>query len=186
MAAMGDGRRFVVFARFLREAFPEAKSVADVAGGRGLLSIELRQLGFAPTIIDPRLATNLPHRVRKELRKEALRTGRVPRVPRLQARLEELDLSPFDLVAGLHPDQATEPLVRRATELGKPFAIVPCCVMPLDGIGRSYDVRVAYLAGLAPGSWQAELAMEGARTVIWWRGLPPRQLDSRFPNCEER
>ena len=169
---MGDRRRFAVFARYLREAFPEAVRVADVGGGRGLLSIELRELGLAPTIIDPRLTTNLPHRVRKALRKEALRTGRVPRLPRFHARVEEVDLSEFDVIAGLHPDQATEPIVRQSVQAEKPFAVVPCCVMPLDGLGRSYDEWVAYLAGLAPGSWRMELPMEGARTVICWRGLP--------------
>ncbi len=32
---MGDRRRFREFARFVDEAFPEAKAVADVAGGMG-------------------------------------------------------------------------------------------------------------------------------------------------------
>lgn len=186
---MGDRRRFVVFARFLREAFPEAARIADVGGGRGLLSIELGELGFTPTIVDPRLTTNLPHRVRKALRKEALRTGRVRRLRRLHARVEDVDLSEFDIIAGLHPDQATEPIVRRAVEARKPFAVVPCCVMPLDGIGRSYDEWVAYLAGLAVGSWTVDLLIEGARTVICWRGLPvlhsgPVQTSCRLPHSE--
>jgi hypothetical protein len=30
----------------------------------------------------------------------------------------------------MHPDQATEPIVDAAIELGKPFAVVPCCVFP--------------------------------------------------------
>jgi len=171
MAAVGDRLRFVVFARFLRETFPEATKVADVAGGRGLLSLELRQLGFTPTIIDPRLVTNLPHRVRRALRREALQTGRVPRVPRLHARLEEVDLSEFDLVVGLHLDQASEPLARRAVELGKPFALVPCCVMPLDGLGRSYADWVTYLAALAPGSRIAHLPMQGANMAVYRVGL---------------
>lgn len=34
------------------------------------------------------------------------------------------------ILVGMHPDQATEPIVACALALGKPFAIVPCCVFP--------------------------------------------------------
>ena len=30
----------------------------------------------------------------------------------------------------MHPDQATEAIVDCAIELGRPWAIVPCCVFP--------------------------------------------------------
>lgn len=36
------------------------------------------------------------------------------------------------LVAGFHPDQATEALMDLATVLNVPFAIVPCCVFPSE------------------------------------------------------
>ncbi|KAG0262705.1 hypothetical protein BG011_009835 [Mortierella polycephala] len=32
------------------------------------------------------------------------------------------------IMVGLHPDQATEPIVRAALKIGKPFAVIPCCV----------------------------------------------------------
>jgi|EP01047_Picozoa_sp_COSAG01_P046661 hypothetical protein len=33
------------------------------------------------------------------------------------------------IIVGMHPDQATEPIVAAALALGKPFAVVPCwCV----------------------------------------------------------
>ena len=32
------------------------------------------------------------------------------------------------IVVGMHPDQATEPIVRLALAAGKPFVVVPCCV----------------------------------------------------------
>ena len=34
------------------------------------------------------------------------------------------------LVLGLHPDQATEPIVDACLAAGKAFAVVPCCVFP--------------------------------------------------------
>lgn len=35
------------------------------------------------------------------------------------------------MLVGLHPDQATEPILRHANSMGKPFCILPCCVFPL-------------------------------------------------------
>ncbi|KAF1772834.1 Nucleic acid-binding, OB-fold [Phytophthora cactorum] len=62
---------------------------------------------------------------------------------------------------GMHPDEATEAIVDAALKLGKPFAIVPCCVMsrvfpdrqcqdgtPVDTTTRSYGIcrnQVLYL-----------------------------------------
>ena len=41
---------------------------------------------------------------------------------------DEADLSAHDLIIGLHPDQATEPIVDAALQTRMPFAVVPCCV----------------------------------------------------------
>lgn len=41
-----------------------------------------------------------------------------------------------DVVVGMHPDQATEPIVDFALAAGKPFAIVPCCVFPRENPRR--------------------------------------------------
>lgn len=169
MAAMGDRRRFQAFSDFIIRTYPNVKRIADVAGGHGLLSVELLLRGFEPVIIDPRRADTLPHRTRKRLRKEALRIGVVPKLERVFAMIEEVDLDQFDLIVGMHPDQATEPIVREATRRGKPFAVVPCCVMPLDGIGRTFAEWVEYLASLAPGSRVASLPIRGANIAVFRR-----------------
>ena len=46
-AGMGDKRRFREFAYFIHRTFPQATSVADVAGGRGELAFWLHELGHA-------------------------------------------------------------------------------------------------------------------------------------------
>ena len=33
-----------------------------------------------------------------------------------------------DIIIGMHPDQATEPIIDMALKYQKPFAVVPCCV----------------------------------------------------------
>ena len=33
-----------------------------------------------------------------------------------------------EIIIGMHPDQATEPIIDMALKFQKPFAVVPCCV----------------------------------------------------------
>jgi hypothetical protein len=165
---MGDPYRFEAFARFVRRTFPEATSVADVAGGHGELAFWLAELGLRPTIIDPRTAT-FPRWIHRTLRKRARRLGRGVGIERVIARVEDTDLRPFDLVVALHPDAATEPAVRAAVAQGVDFAVVPCCVFPLDGVPRSRAAWVTHLAALAPGARASVLPMGGANVVLWRR-----------------
>lgn len=164
---MGDGRRFRFFADFIEAAFPEARHIADVGGGRGLLAVELMLRGLVCTVIDPRRPTKLPRQVRKKIRKEMIRRGTAPPLEAVTNGVDETDLAPYDLIVGMHPDEATEPIVRSAVEWGKPFAVAPCCVMPLDGEGRTFEEWMDYLVSLAPGCKTATLPMEGRNVVIY-------------------
>ncbi|MFC1601159.1 methyltransferase [Candidatus Sumerlaeota bacterium] len=165
---MGDSHRHWELAKFVARTFPEATRVADVAGGHGVVAFFLRELGLASTTIDTR-DTGLPRRMRRQLRKRSVAQGRLIEVPRIVADIRELDLSEFDLVVALHPDEATEPTVRAAVEQHKAFAIVPCCVFSLDGVKRSREGWVDYLASLAPGATTDTLPIDGANKVVWRR-----------------
>ncbi|KAG0014474.1 hypothetical protein BGZ82_001743 [Podila clonocystis] len=66
---------------------------------------------------------------------------------RIQAMMDDTFLQTHrEMVAsasvliGLHPDQATEPIVRAALAAGKPFAIIPCCVFGRDNPHRRLPV----------------------------------------------
>ncbi len=51
----GDPARFEVVARFIADRFPDARYIADVAGGQGMLTRMLRKrFGFEAEVIDPR------------------------------------------------------------------------------------------------------------------------------------
>jgi hypothetical protein len=51
----GDPARFEVVARFIADRFPDARYIADVAGGQGMLTRILRKrFGFEAEVIDPR------------------------------------------------------------------------------------------------------------------------------------
>ena len=103
----GDPARFEVVARFIADRFPDARYVADVAGGQGMLTRILRKhFGFEAEVIDPRgwALKGVPSRA--ELFTPAMADY-------------------YDLVVGLHPDQALRSVVESAAKV--PVLVVPCC-----------------------------------------------------------
>jgi hypothetical protein len=164
---MGDKRRFHAFADFICQTFPASKTIADVAGGRGELAFRLFEYGKQPAIIDPR-STTFPRWIHQSLRKQTLCTGKRQCIERRQARVEDVDLQVFDLIVALHPDEATEPVIRTAIASGIAFAVVPCCVFPLDRISRTQEEWICYLEHLAPGIQRGILSIAGANSVLWW------------------
>jgi hypothetical protein len=81
-----------------------------------------------------------------------------------------------DVLVGMHPDQATEPIMDAAIELGKPFAVVPCCVFPelfperrtKDGDSvRTYVQFLDYLVAKHPDIKLAYLPFKGRNRVVY-------------------
>jgi hypothetical protein len=104
----GDPQRFDVLADYIAERFGNGvQSIADVAGGQGLLARLLRKRGnYDCEVIDPRGWTL---------------TG-------VRARQEEFDpaMAPYyDLIVGLHPDEALRAVALAA--LLRPVVLIPCC-----------------------------------------------------------
>lgn len=175
---MGDKARAEVFASFLWKTFPDAVSVADVAGGHGDLSYWLALSGRDPTIIDPR-AARFPKWIQRDLRKRRARGEHTRPIQRVTARVEDVDLRHFDLVVALHPDQATVPTVLGCLASGVDFAVVPCCVFPRDHTHYSQEEWVDYLQSLAPGSQRARLPIRGANLAIFLKTDEARRGGSR-------
>lgn len=104
----GDPDRFEAVASLVAATFGRSvRYVADVAGGQGQLARELRKRhGYEAEVVDPR-----PHRLRGVAgATEAFTPDRA---------------SYYDLVVGLHPDEATRPVVESAVV--RPIVVVPCC-----------------------------------------------------------
>jgi hypothetical protein len=144
--------------------------VLDVAGGKGDVGIPLRMAGVPCGIVDPRVvdlrATKLMKNIIFHLERTDTKTGdalraklppqyhRCPPLPDVfpewfSAAPEEgseteglaAAKARCDLVVGMHPDQATEPIVDFALKAGKPFAVVPCCVFPRENRHRRVEAK---------------------------------------------
>ena len=103
----GDARRFVAVAELVSDRFPEARYVADVAGGQGLLArMLIKRHNLECDVVDPRgwVLKGVPSRAETFL----------------------ASMAPYyDLIVGLHPDEAIREVVDAA--LVRPVILVPCC-----------------------------------------------------------
>lgn len=103
----GDPARFDVVAAFVADRFPSARYVADVAGGQGMLARVLsKRYNLACDVVDPR--------------GWSLR-GVSSRQAEYSAEMADY----YDVVVGLHPDEALRPVVESAVV--RPVLVVPCC-----------------------------------------------------------
>src|SRR5262247_3006026 len=103
----GDPARFEVVARFIAERFPHVRYIADVAGGQGMLTRILRKkFGLEAEVIDPRGWT-------------------LKGVPGRAENYDAAAADYYDLVVGLHPDEALRAVVESASRT--PVLVIPCC-----------------------------------------------------------
>ncbi len=104
----GDPKRFEAVADFIYATYGnKIKYIADVAGGQGMLSRLLnKKYNYQAEVIDPRGYTLVGVKSRKEI---------------YTADMAEY----YDLIVGLHPDEATREVVLSAVK--RPIIIIPCC-----------------------------------------------------------
>lgn len=104
----GDPERFSVLADFVADRYWHTITyIADVAGGQGMLTRLLtKKYNYDCEVIDPRI--------------------HVLKGVKGQAREFDATIAPYyDLVIGLHPDEATRAVAEAA--LIRPTILVPCC-----------------------------------------------------------
>jgi hypothetical protein len=104
----GDPGRFDVLAAYIYDRYgQEIRYIADVAGGQGMLSrILSKKYNYECEVIDPRGWT---------LRGVAAQSTQF--VPG--------SADYYDLIVGLHPDEATRAVA--AAALVRPAILIPCC-----------------------------------------------------------
>lgn len=136
--------RHLIFADWLVQKYGAAflssgSGVLDVAGGKGELSSVFHLMNIPSVVLDPdpRFAgRNSPgfHIIAEPLCGDG---------SNLTESIEHQEhahlITNCSIIVGMHPDQATEAIVDTALRLGKPFAILPCCVMPKLFPNRRHD-----------------------------------------------
>ena len=155
---MGDERRGAVFALWIVKNFPKAQHILDIAGGKGQVARKLANKKRRVHVIDvdPRFEGR-PH----------------PRIFYQSGWFEEDSIigKRFDLVVGMHPDEATGEIIRYAIKHEIPFSVVPCCIKGRDAqnIGSFADwmKRLSSIAVKAGYSVQQDkLKMRGKNYII--------------------
>jgi hypothetical protein len=131
----GDPRRFEVVADFVADRFSgRSRYVADVAGGKGILTRLLsKKGGFECELIDPR---------------RTVLKGIAHRPETFEVEMADY----YDLLVGLHPDGALRELGEAA--LVRPVVMIPCCnfwddqrrgqrelLEAIEGFYRAHSVR---------------------------------------------
>jgi hypothetical protein len=131
----GDPNRFRVVADYIAERYGRSiEYIADVAGGRGMLARILgKKYNYACEVVDPR--------------------GWVLKgVESRQAEFDPSLAAYYDLVVGLHPDEALRAVA--AAALVRPVVLIPCCnfwaseklgreelLQAIEGYYREHGVR---------------------------------------------
>ncbi|KAL7533702.1 hypothetical protein ACHAXR_008622 [Thalassiosira sp. AJA248-18] len=190
-------KRHKIFAHWLIDTFGKERlsrgtGVIDVAGGNGMISQTLAEMGIRSSLLDPNPRCETLNDNTDEQSKHPP-FGVIPHPLNgdgqdLTSREDDIGniINNCSLLCGLHPDQATEPIVTLALRLNVPFAIAPCCVMPSlfpnrtqrrfnnDPV-RSYSAFCHYLLDMAPsGDDEFEVAylpFVGRNKVIY-RKMP--------------
>lgn len=134
---MGDSRRFDLFAKLIRNNFnPQLfPTVADVAGGKGYLQGALREQGYKEVITFDK------------------RKGRRDR-PKMRYKymyFSDKVEDEFNILVGMHPDEATDVIITEAAKRKIPFVVCPCCVKPTDTKFSGDDICgwISHLKGYA-------------------------------------
>lgn len=107
---MGDRIRNTVFADFVGRNFPRANRVLCVADGKGELATILA-FRYDVTVIDPK-----PR-------------GNYKKLNYIKGFFDHHFVSEnYDVILGMHPDEATAEILLNANKYNKPFATIPCCI----------------------------------------------------------
>ena len=104
----GDPKRFEVIAAYIASRYGRSvRHIADVAGGQGMLTrILCKKYNYECEVVDPRgwVLRGVDHR---------------------QEAFDPAGATYYDLIVGLHPDQALRVVAQAA--LVRPTILVPCC-----------------------------------------------------------
>lgn len=102
--------------------------VADVGGGKGLLTYLLCQSGWPATVIDP-IPQALPTKFKDLTSHKQIHLAATETVPRLTQNFEPAMARDFDILVALHAHGCNIQLIETAAQYDRRFIILPCCII---------------------------------------------------------
>lgn len=105
----------------------EACKVADVGGGKGLLSYLLNKEGWDCTVIDPE-SQELPEKY-TDFDKKKIIIPKGEKIKRINEKFSKQFVKDYDLIIGLHAHGCNMDIIDACKEYGKDFFLMPCCVI---------------------------------------------------------
>jgi hypothetical protein len=102
--------------------------LADIGGGKGLLSYLLIQSGWEAVVIDP-FEQPLPGKYKDILQGSRVKIPADVKIPYIQAEFQPEMAQPFDLLVGMHAHGCNVKIIDAAADYGCGFVIFPCCVI---------------------------------------------------------
>jgi hypothetical protein len=148
---VGDPKRNEAFAKLIFREFPNCKTCLVVADGKGHLAALLAKK-YRVRVIE-----NKPRQVLTR-----------KRVKYQSGWFEASTPLTEDLIVGMHPDDATAPIIKAAVRNKKKWAVVPCCIMGLEAHGVSgFTAWIKKLRSFAPNSRTETLPIGGKSLVLW-------------------
>lgn len=102
--------------------------VADVGGGKGLLTYLLRQSGWDATVIDP-VEQPLPAKFKDLRTNRQVHIAAAERVPRINQGFRPGMAEGFDLLVAMHAHGCNIQLVSAAAQYRRDLVLLPCCVI---------------------------------------------------------
>jgi hypothetical protein len=139
--------RFQLLAGWIAERFPPC-TVADVGGGKGLLTLLLCQAGFRAEVVDP-VSQPLPARYRDLRSGRRVRLGEGAAVPRRPVAFGPELGRRYDLLVALHAHGANLAVLETAAAAGSSCVVLPCCVVAEPAAPRPGQSWFLWLAGQA-------------------------------------
>ncbi|MEX0998991.1 MAG: hypothetical protein WD000_03405 [Thermodesulfobacteriota bacterium] len=118
--------RFQLLHKWVTENYEPCK-VADIGGGKGLLTYLLRQSGYDTVVIDP-YDQPLPN-IYKDLDGNRHKIKPEEKIPRINKGFEKTMAKDFDLLIGMHAHGSNRSIIDVTAEYHKDFILLPCCVI---------------------------------------------------------
>lgn len=119
--------RFQLLHDWLTNQFDPCR-LADIGGGKGLLSYMLQQSSWQATVVDP-CSQALPTKYKDINTGSRVRISKEETIPRLDRSFEPAMAQDFDLLLGLHAHGCNMSIIDAAKIHGCNFVLMPCCVI---------------------------------------------------------